>query len=147
MATATALQNKLESWKPEHDDAMEYWSVEGEVTQRLTDLGDVRSIDEDWGRELRAGRERFDENLARSLFDFYGIWYSSSIELKNRITVVQNKGRAVLRAADFDAACAQVRSIISMPVDEFIESVMQSYGNGSRPLEMVIDELLPEGNG
>src|SRR3712207_6747394 len=104
MTTSTAFQSQLEAWKKEHDDAMEYWAVQGRVDKDLDLLSRVRSLDHVWTENVQAGREVFDQAVVRDLFDFYQSWYKCTADLTQKIDAVQRKGRAVLRAKEFQAA-------------------------------------------
>lgn len=144
---------QAESWKNDHDRAMDCLELDGLVGFGLHLYDWLCRTDNILSRSVLEQKMQFSDQAAKKLAEWYAWWLEPCDSVLKEIDKFEAEGYQVHGADRFRRACQDVRAILSIPVERVLAvSKRLEQGNGSkpRPATEVRDALrrkLREGSG
>ena len=129
-----------ESWKLDHDRAMECHAFEDWLEYGLALLGLIRRIDQRYRDRLRSGEATISHEFVESIQHLYETWYSPCGKLLEMLAQFEREGFAIANAQEFREACAST-PIAGLEVERLNAAAGQFANSRGRKLGDVVDEL------
>lgn len=127
----------------EHDklDALKPWELELRFSNALMIYQAIVDFDERVAQEVLAGHVADDRALADGIRTLYGDWERQSPSLVARLKVAEAAGEKLAGAEPFKEAVLDVRSVLSLTLDQLDESARQFRSGQKRSMGEVVDAI------
>jgi len=129
-----------ESWKLDHDRAMECGALEDWLDYGLSLLQTLRSIDDRYRGQLKRGEAKLDRGRVEAISRAMEDWYAPCSHLLGLIEQFEREGYAVANAAAFRRECAGSH-LPGFEASRILRAAEQFAEGRGRRLEDVLGEL------
>jgi hypothetical protein len=108
-----------EAWKPAHRSAMRCRDLEARLAFGVFTFGQIGRADEEWRREVYAGKLPFSEEVETTIGDAYRSWARVCDSYLQAIAKLEAEGYEVEHAEEFRRCAREVRGILTNDEDFF----------------------------
>jgi hypothetical protein len=141
-------QAQSEAWKPAHRSAMRCGALERRLALGVFTFQQISQVDEDWRREVFAGRLPFSEQVETAITEAYRVWGTACAAFLQAIDDLEAEGYEVEGADEFRRCCREVRGILTSDKDFFSapeltalrDEAVEAHRNGTTEEMSEIDE-------